>query len=39
MNLEARKPERANQESRKVGMFTAVHGFLGSRCFPFFLLS
>ena len=39
MNLETRKPGRVNQESRNAGIFTAVHGFLGSRCFPLFLLS
>jgi hypothetical protein len=45
MNLETRKPGRVEsgkpgkQESRKAGMFSAVHGFPGSRCFPLFLLS
>ena len=39
MNLETRKPGRVDQESGKAGMFSALHGFLGSGYFPLFLLS
>jgi hypothetical protein len=31
--------ERGQRVSFNAGMFSAVHGFLGSRCFPLFLLS